>query len=48
MKPFSDNVIFYDTEFTSLNPYVGDYIGAKTSFVGRVLKLAEEEFGWNE
>lgn len=26
MKPFSDNIIFYDTEFTSLNPYEGEIL----------------------
>lgn len=26
MKPFSDNVIFWDTEFTSLNPYKGELL----------------------
>ncbi len=25
-KPFSDNVIFYDTEFSSKNPYIGEII----------------------
>ncbi|KKU21889.1 MAG: hypothetical protein UX31_C0010G0020 [Candidatus Nomurabacteria bacterium GW2011_GWA1_46_11] len=26
MKPFSDNIVFYDTEFTSLNPYEGEIL----------------------
>lgn len=26
IKPFSDNVIFYDSEFTSLDPYKGEII----------------------
>lgn len=26
MKPFSDNVIFVDTEFSSLNPYKGEVL----------------------
>jgi len=25
-KPFSDNIIFYDTEFSSMNPYKGEII----------------------
>lgn len=26
MKPFSDNIIFWDTEFTSLDPYKGELL----------------------
>ncbi len=26
MKPFSDNLIFFDTEFSSLNPYKGEIL----------------------
>lgn len=26
MKPFSENIIFMDTEFTNLNPYEGEII----------------------
>jgi DNA polymerase III epsilon subunit-like protein len=26
MKPFSDNIIFWDTEFSSLNPYKGELL----------------------
>lgn len=26
MKPFSENIIFYDTEFTSLDPYKGEIL----------------------
>jgi DNA polymerase III epsilon subunit-like protein len=37
MKPFSDNVIFWDTEFTSLNPYEGEIIS-----IGMVKNTGEE------
>jgi hypothetical protein len=28
MKPFSDNIIFWDTEFSSLDPYRGELLSA--------------------
>lgn len=37
-QPFTDNIIFYDTEFSSLDPYVGEILS-----VGMV-KLNGEEF----
>lgn len=37
-KPFTDNIIFYDTEFSSLNPYEGEILS-----VGMV-KMSGEEF----
>jgi DNA polymerase III epsilon subunit-like protein len=36
--PFTDNIIFYDTEFSSLNPYEGEILS-----IGAV-KLSGEEF----
>lgn len=38
LKPFSDNLIFYDTEFSSLNPYEGEILS-----IGMV-KMNGEEF----
>lgn len=37
-KPFTDNIIFYDTEFSSLNPYEGELLS-----IGMV-KMNGEEF----
>jgi DNA polymerase III epsilon subunit-like protein len=37
-KPFSDNIIFYDTEFSSLNPYEGEILS-----IGAI-KMTGEEF----
>jgi hypothetical protein len=37
IKPFSDNIIFFDTEFSSLNPYEGEIIS-----VGMVKPNGEE------
>lgn len=38
-KPFSDNIIFVDTEFTSLDPYKGEILS-----VGMVKINGEEEY----
>jgi DNA polymerase III epsilon subunit-like protein len=37
-KPFTDNIIFYDTEFSSLDPYIGEILS-----IGAV-KFSGEEF----
>lgn len=37
MKPFSDNLIFFDTEFSSLDPYHGEILS-----IGMVKKTGEE------
>jgi DNA polymerase III epsilon subunit-like protein len=37
MKPFSDNLIFFDTEFSGLNPYTGEVLS-----IGMVKMSGEE------
>ncbi len=46
-KPFSENIIFADTEFSTLNPYEGEILSiGLLKFGGEELYLELEHEGW--
>ena len=46
MKPFSDNIVFFDTEFSSLDPYKGEILSiGLVKFNGEELYLELEYKG---